>query len=107
MPSPGSSSSEHFYRELSVDRGRPGGGPSVASRPVAPGSANGSEDTRDKDGKLARAHRPARLAWRGGLTHVPRLLPFASRRKKCDQVRPVCGSWCVSVLPLKALPGCR
>lgn len=54
MPSPGSSSSEHFYRELSVDRGRPGGGPSVASRPVAPGSANGSEDTRDKDGKLKR-----------------------------------------------------
>jgi hypothetical protein len=72
MPSPGSSSSEPFYREVSADAllqqqqqllllqqqqpHQPLAGPSTSllQSVAGPGSANGSEDTRDKDGKLKR-----------------------------------------------------
>lgn len=75
MPSPGSSSSEPFYCEVSADAllqqqhqlllqqqqhqqlaHQPLAGPSTSllQSVAGPGSANGSEDTRDKDGKLKR-----------------------------------------------------
>lgn len=75
MPSPGSSSSsEPVYREVSADallqqqhqlvlqqqqlqqQQQPLAGPSTSllQNVAGPGSANGSEDTRDKDGKLKR-----------------------------------------------------